>query len=475
MKAISDYARVSKKEQQRDGEAFTRQLWQLDRECKKYPDRERLHFQDIQSGRRDDRPDYQKLIQVIAEGRIDVLIVTRIDRIARDAETNAKIQKLLERNGVQLYEILLGRFLDWNNPHDWSYFIEAGVKAEGESRMLSARIKQTFEYHRAQGRFGGGQVGFPYRRSKEGFIEPDPEAWEIAVKLILIYLEENGARMRTIIRLREELKYEKTQNWLTRWLNSPLIRGHSPVNSRNKNGAWKDITDYDVVENTHVSLFSDPRLVGAEEQLAAILKANKRIKGAARSMQQYPLSGLLFCGRCGASCHIKKAVDKKRGYSYTYVVCSDRNFRGKNCGGDYGFHTSNRMVNTHYSEAEEAVIKAISARAKDLLALSKQEVIDQPKDTPQITALRNQIKNLEALKDNDLNDVIAKKTTQLNRLLLENSGNKIPNEKQELLLLQLANPNGWMLLSQSELTQTYRTLIKQILCDRSTVTVDLLF
>lgn len=475
MRAIADYARVSKKEQQRDGEAFVRQLWQLDRECEKYPDRRRLHFEDVQSGRRDDRPGYLKLVAAIAAGEVDILIVTRIDRIARDTEANSRLQKLLEKNEVRVYEILLGRFLDWDNPHDWSYFTEAGVKAEGESRMLSARIKQTFEYHRAQGKVGGGQVGFPYFRNKSGMIEVDTEAWEIAVKLILIYLEENGGRMATIIRLREELGLERTQNWLTKWLKSPLIRGHSPRNVRGKDGVLKDTEDFDFVPDTHVSLFSDPRLAGAEERLAAILKANKRIKGAARTFHQYPLSGLLFCARCGAACHIKKATDKKRGYSYVYVVCSDRNFRGKNCGGAHGFHTSNRMVNTHYHEAEEAVIKAIAARAEDLLKLSKSQTIDRPKDTPQIIALRNQIRNLELLNDSDLTDAIAKKSAQLNRLILENCGDKLPDEKQLDLLARLSNHNNWEQLSDAELIAFYQSSVRRVLCDRSDVTVELLF
>lgn len=175
MKAIATYQRVSNKEQARDSEAFTRQGWQLDREVAKYPEQDRLKFADIQSGRKDDRPDFLKLIAAIEADKIDILIITRIDRIGRDVESNSRLQKQLQRKGVRVYEILLGRFLDWQNPHDWSYFVQAGLDGEKESRMLSARIAQTFEYHRAQGKMGGGMVGFPYRRGKDGRIEAHPD------------------------------------------------------------------------------------------------------------------------------------------------------------------------------------------------------------------------------------------------------------------------------------------------------------
>jgi DNA invertase Pin-like site-specific DNA recombinase len=160
-KAIATYRRISKEETARKTDAYIHQGWLLDRKVADFPGRERLSFEDMQSGRKDDRPDFLKLIAAIESNLIDTLVITRIDRIGRDVESNARLQKQLERKKVLVFEILLGRFLDWSNPNDWSYFVQAGLDGEKESRMLSTRVRQTFEFLRSQGKIGGGRVGFP--------------------------------------------------------------------------------------------------------------------------------------------------------------------------------------------------------------------------------------------------------------------------------------------------------------------------
>lgn len=310
MKAIATYQRVSKVEQSRDTDAFIRQGWQLDRKAADFPDRDRLIFSDIQSGRRDDRPDMLKLIAAIEAGKIDTLIVTRIDRIGRDLEANARLQKQLERKKVVVFEILLGRFLDWDNPNDWDYFVKSGLDGEKESRTLSRRVKQTFEWHRSLGKMGGGRVGFPYRRNADGFIEPDPQQWELAIDCIQILIKSDGATMGALDQIRD-LGLDRTRVWLSNWIRSPLLRGHTPQWTRLENGNRKPIGQIGFVPNTHLSLFADPRLKGCEKQLDRIIADSKRLKGSTRTRPIYPLSGSIYCGRCGNSCQIKTIFNSK--------------------------------------------------------------------------------------------------------------------------------------------------------------------
>ena len=248
MKAIATYQRVSTEEQARDTEAFVRQGWQLDREAAKFPGRTRLHFSDIQSGRRDDRPDMLRLIRAIETEQIDVLIVTRIDRISRDLESNSRLQKLLQSKDVRVFEDMLGRFLDFLNPNDWKYFAQAGLDSEGESRMLSARIKKTFEWHRSQKKIGGGMIGFPYQRNKQGYIEPHPDNWQLAIKCIKIIVANDGTNLNAFKGI-QQLGIDRSRAWLSKWIRSPLIRGHSPINTCDRNRRRSNI-EYGVFDGT---------------------------------------------------------------------------------------------------------------------------------------------------------------------------------------------------------------------------------
>lgn len=477
MRAIATYRRVSKKEQARDTDAYERQGWQLDQEMLKYPDHNRLTFQDIQSGRRDDRPDFMALEKAVREGKVGILIISEIKRLSRDTEKNAQLQKLLELNDVRVYEILLGRFLDFKNPNDWAYFVKSGMDGESESRMLSARVAQTFAWHRSQGKMGGGRVGFPYRRSpQDGFIEPHPEQWDAAVRIIQTVLEQGSPNMQTIIWMRDELGMIRTRTWLSEWIRSPLLRGHTPQNTRQKNGNVKRKSEWDLVRDTHVSLFSDPRLVGAEKRLDRMISDGAMRRGAARKMTVYPLSGLIYCARCGEICHIKKLHNKKYpDKTYYYVMCSGRASSGKDCGGKYGENQGKRrMANSVYSEIEEAVNLALADRAEELIGLAISEAATAPTETAEMIALRAQIQKLQSMDDPDLAGTIADKTQRLNRLILAQDMGGINEADRAKFVSLFSDPPITNMLTDSQRRIFYQDWVSKVLVDKSEIKVFLI-
>lgn len=474
MKSIATYQRVSREEQSRDTDAYIRQGWQLDQTAANFSDRTRLSFADIQSGRKDNRPDMLKLIAAIESGSIDTLIVTRIDRIGRDLEANARLQKQLERKHVRVFEILLGRFLEWTNPHDWSYFCKAGLEGEQESRMLSARIKQTFEWHRSQGKMGGGRVGFPYRRSKEGFIEPDSAMWDKAVECIRI-VAQHGTGMKALAHIRE-LGLNRTRTWLFDWVRSPLLRGHTPQWTRKEGGGKHHPHLVSTVRDTHKSLFLDPRLKGLQKQLDRIIEDSSRLKGAVRSRPVYPLSGLIYCARCGKSCHIKtisnaKYPDKR----YTYVFCSDRDSRGIGCGGAYGmFKGHKKSINSVYSDVDTAVMMELTKRAVDLVDLAIADRPSEKQEDVAIIELKSQIQRLKDLNDPDLESAIAKKTTQLNTLLIADPDDKISEQVRLEFIELFSTIDVFVTMNNVDKRTLYRDWVSKILVDKTDVKVSLI-
>lgn len=472
MKAIATYQRVSKVEQSKDTDAFIRQGWQLDRKAADFLDRDRLVFSDIQSGRRDDRPDMLKLIAAIEAGKIDTLIVTRIDRIGRDLEANARLQKQLERKKVVVFEILLGRFLDWDNPNDWDYFVKSGLDGEKESRTLSRRVKQTFEWHRSQGKMGGGRVGFPYRRNDEGFIEPDPQQWELAIDCIQILIKSDGATMGALDQIRG-LGLDRTRVWLSNWIRSPLLRGHTPQWTRLENGNRKPIGQIGFVPNTHLSLFTDPRLKGCEKQLDRIISDSRRLKGLTKTRPTYPLSGLIYCGRCGNSCQIKtisnsKYPDKK----YTYVMCGARANRGIACGGEYGAFKGQRgTINTVYQLVEAAVISKLTSKAAELVDLTIADRSTSKPENPAIIDLQRNIDRLKSLNDPDLDGAIAKKTAQLNTLKLTSCDLPISADARREFVELFSKPDVFLSLSDREKRVLYRDWVQKITVNLTDISV----
>lgn len=466
---IATYGRVSKLEQARDTDALVRQKWQLERATTGLE--EVISFVDIQTGKRDDRPDFLRLLAAIESKSITAVYVTRIDRITRDLETNAKLAKQLERTGVHIHEIMLGRSIDWMNPNDWEYFVRAGVKAEAESRMLSARIKQTFDWHRSQGKPAGGRVGFPYEHSKEGFIQRRDSDWLMAIGVIKIVVEEGGSTTRAHIRIREELGMIRTRVWLHQWIRSPLLRGHTCRNTRTKDGRKRKRGDpIELLYDTHESLFDDPELL-AIDALKAIedgISFHTRKRGGSSSSTTYPLSGLVICGRCGSNGHVRKVSQK-----WLYIVCSARAMGAVGCGGEYGAMKKGTQctVSTRYIDADIAVRETIRLRGSELakLALSSES---SPMVDPKIAKLQSEIRNLEALKDPDLKPVIDKKASDLNRLLL--AGNiKVSDTREKLLISLGSSEHFWDTASEAEKSILYRDFVRSVSCDRDQIIVTL--
>ncbi len=475
--AIATYQRVSKQEQARDTEAFERQGWQLDREAKKYPD-VGLHFSDIQSGRRDDRPGMQALIAAIESGNVSLLIITRIDRIGRDLESNTQLQKLLERKNVRVYEILLGRFLDWKNPNDWSYFVQAGLDGEKESRMLSTRIKQTFEYQRAHNRIGGGSVGFPYRRDSEGNIEPNPDEWDKAIEAIKIVVQHDGSVVDALHQINRDLGLNRSINWLSNWIRSPLIRGHTPVDTylgQGKDRRRKPISQWQLFENTHPSLFDAPELarIGARAEIDRIVTDSRAYKGKAIERQIRALSGLIYCARCGGSCRVRSSADTRyNNPSITYAYCTNRIDRGTNCGGDKKIDGKRNLINTRYEDIELAAMVALSQRAESIIDLSlNADIVDAPADTPEIVKLRADIDRLSGFNDPDLASAIADKTSRLNALILASAPATHSIERRNMFVDLFASGDVLAYATEIEKRTIYRAWISRIDIDRQQIEV----
>lgn len=470
---IALYGRVSKKEQAHDSEALPRQLWQLNRAASDFQG-EAVEYVDIQSGRRDDRPEFQKLLGLIQSKSVSMVVLTRIDRITRDLETNAKLAKLFEGSQVKIHEILLGRTIDWANPNDWEYFVRSGVKAESESRMLSARIKQTLEWHRVQGK-AVGAVGFGYRRSPQNQIEPNPEQWETAIAMVRIYIEENGGRTAAVERIRNELGLERTMNGLSNWIKSPLIRGHTRYGTMLPDGRRKpNGPQVTIIENTHRSLFAEPELqaINAQAEVERILRERKYKRGKIGPMTIRPLSGIVFCKRCGMVCHLKTSQWSKKPQKYHHFACSGHTQKQTRCGAN-----ANGPVYVKYEVVEAAVVEALRRRGETLAPLVIADFEEaEAQETTEMVELRAQIARLSAMGDPDLQGAIDIKSKALNKLLADLHGGDDSQlrEAREQLVQYASVPAFWGMLTMEERKALYREYVGKVLVDGNDIEVSLL-
>ena len=104
-------------------------------------------LQDIESGRKDSRKNYRKLMSLVEKGMIEELIITRIDRLSRDAITAMTAAKKIYDLGVKV-SVLDGSF-DLSNANGKLNVNLQAVLAQFEVDMLSDRVKHGWNHFMA--------------------------------------------------------------------------------------------------------------------------------------------------------------------------------------------------------------------------------------------------------------------------------------------------------------------------------------
>ena len=178
------YTRVSSEEQAREGVSLDAQLT----ECRRYAAQHGWmlgsEFQDVLSGKRDDRPAYQALLTEVrrlrAEGQSVVVVVFRLDRLGRRILERVRCREELKALGVPVHSVREG-----GEVSDLVANILASV-AEEESRALGERVAASIQHIRANGWYSPSRAPWGYRlrsatveeRSQgapASVLEPDPE------------------------------------------------------------------------------------------------------------------------------------------------------------------------------------------------------------------------------------------------------------------------------------------------------------
>ncbi len=134
------YARVSTDDQNLDA-----QIDELQRQgCGKI-------FQEKVSGAKADRPELQKCMDHLREG--DVLIVTKLDRLARNLKDLIGIVEKLHETGIAFVSV--NDKIDTSTPQGKFFFHVFGAVAEFERDLIRERTNAGLSAAKARGRVGG--------------------------------------------------------------------------------------------------------------------------------------------------------------------------------------------------------------------------------------------------------------------------------------------------------------------------------
>lgn len=392
-------------------------------------------FEDVQSGRDTDRPGYLRLLDAIRKGRCTEVVVTRLDRLGRDAAEADAFLAYSAKHGC-VVRALDGGVVESQTPQGFFLSRLMTSLAEMESRMLSMRIKAGLESRRRLRAPIRATAPWGYRVSEDKLrLEPDPVEFPRARQMVDLLHRNNW-------RLSQSIRDWRAQGLgpiplnsglsLGRWLYNPILRGGIGYHHRT-NRTFRE---------THWGIHT-PLLTNGEFESARLqINANRRKWGRTVARVDHLLTGLCRCGHCGGRMIYNGGKDRPPG-----LLC-----RGPGCA--YGFKA------THEAAIVPAVNRALSAHAEQLC----QMVATEP---PEIERLRQEIARYEEYHDPDLQEAIETKRMRISELRQQ------PVIDQELLA-SLRQHEFWEVYSQQELRELYLLLVDHVLI-RDRAVADVVF
>jgi site-specific DNA recombinase len=293
------YTRVSSDEQAREGVSLDTQL----AECRRYA-AERgwvlgKEYQDVLSGRRDDRREYQALLADVrrlrAQGRAVAVVVMRLDRLGRRLLERVRAREELKGLGVPTHSIREG-----GEVSDLIANILASV-AEEEVRQLGERVAGSFGHIQGNGWKKPGRPPWGYRwRAATGeerargaprvVLEIDEEAAPFVRELF--DRAARGETIRSLIKWVAGLPARARADRNLGYRSIRAVLARSTYVARTESDRRPDVLGRPPAR--WPAIVDDETFRRVRERIAAHTHMPRQASGS------YLLTGLLRCPRCGA-------------------------------------------------------------------------------------------------------------------------------------------------------------------------------
>lgn len=350
--------------------------------------------QDIQSGTKDNRPQYQELLSKARMGLVSKIIVTEISRLSRNGIGCVNTYYELLGLGVEIKSLREPAIDITTQGGLLQLFIYAGI-AQGEVMKLTQRVRDGWKHVRQTNKAVNPPFGYAVIHGRYGFDQSEfiqllegretLTPAQIGRWVVETFLEKRTLRQ-TVKAVNERFGIERSRGgdekvkrsrnlfgWsvagLKKWITNPVLRGHTSY-----------LRGKEIILDTH----PHARLISEEEfaQIEHLLSSNKQLANLGGDKSKYPFSGLVKCACCKGAAYSVQGNWGKVNHS-RYYQCF--NYSLKSC--------SNKKL-VRLSKIENAAYKALVDYRAGLID-ELDEINDEFDD--RLAELEGELEGLQAL------------------------------------------------------------------------------
>ena len=258
------------------------------------------------SGKTDDRPDFQRMIEDAPKRQFERVLVWKFDRFARNMFDSVTYKHELKKHGVKVISAM-----ENIGEGDESVLLEAMLEASAEyySLDLKKKIARGMRESALKGKFVGGAVPWWCSVNAEHKLIVIDERAAIVKEAFARY--DSGEGSKSIVDdfakrgLRSNRGMPVTLSWLLSILKNRKTIGEYTYNGIEIPGGLPVVVDKPLFDRVQERIARKRRTGGGE----------------ATSKTEYLLQGKLFCGLCGSPVTAECGQNRK-GVVYNYYACS---------------------------------------------------------------------------------------------------------------------------------------------------------
>lgn len=282
---VAIYARVST-EMQEEKDSLNNQI---DR-CKTFCEMKGYNivkvYTDVESGSKDNRHDFQKMLKDMNLGVFQAIVVTELSRISRKISTLIKFLEDFQACGVNFVSIT--QDIDTSTLMGRTFFQLIGVLSEFERGQTRERVAHTMQNMAKRGKFTGGVVPFGYELVDKQLIINENEA-EIIREAYRLYIS-------GISKFQIAKRLSLPNSTLNRILNTPFYTGKVVYNRRKSNPVTGKMENqpkdsWIISEGEHEAIIDEQSYEMSQE----IFNNNYRPQVKFKDNPNFLLSGLIQC------------------------------------------------------------------------------------------------------------------------------------------------------------------------------------
>lgn len=279
------------------------------------------------SGGNMDRPALQRLMAEIEAGRVDAIIVYKVDRLSRSLLDFSRIMETLDRHGCSFVSLTQ----QFNTTHSMGRLTLNILLsfAQFEREIISERTRDKMGAARRRGKWvGGGMIlGYDLDQERRRMVINSGEATTVR-EIFKSYLRE-----RSILAVVEDLNARGVprKSWTTKQGTmtggGPWTKSNLALMLSNHHYIGKVFYNGELYPGEHEAILDEETWA----RIQFLLTENARTGGATpRVKSDALLRGLLKCGTCG--CGMIHTYTKKGSTRYRYYVCQKATKQGaKSC------------------------------------------------------------------------------------------------------------------------------------------------